>query len=240
MLQYFLEFKNRCLLILISCCFIIFTAYIYKEILLFLIVQNINKLSFLNISYFIFTDVVEIFSVYIKLINFISLQIMIIYSLYHLFLFLIPALYKQEYIFLNLLLKSLFFSWFISAYISTQLLIPLTWNFFLSFQDLIIKTTSLNIHFESKIIEYFNFYIYFYTISFFYFQISILLLLLFNYSNINLYKIKKYRKLYYFSFIFTATFLSPDVTTQVTLLFIFIFSYEIFIIFFIFFKKLLR
>ena len=83
MTNYFLEIKNRFFLIFIVWLSIILTSYLYKEIILFSIIQrniskNINHQ--IDIFYFIFTDVTEILSVYLKLITFLNLQIICAYS----------------------------------------------------------------------------------------------------------------------------------------------------------------
>jgi sec-independent protein translocase protein TatC len=236
MIKYLLEIKNRFFLLLVTYLFLVFAIYYYKEIIIFLIIQSKTKFDHTNFNYLIFTDVTEIFSVYIKLILFFSTQVIIIFFFYHVIVFLTPALFKNESFYLKKIFKLIFFIWLFSAFISTKILIPITWNFFLSFQKLIIQTTPLNIYFEAKIIEYFYFYIYFYFLSLIYFQIGIILFLIFNYFSISLPIIKKFRKVNYFSFILTSTILCPDINSQLMLSFIIIISYEIFIFIFCFSK----
>lgn len=238
MLKYFIEIKNRFLLLCLTFVSCLIITYLYKEILIFLMIQSKDKFDPTIFTYFIFTDVTEIFNIYIKLVFFMSVQIILLYLCYHTFIFFVPALYKKEYAFLNLFIKLCYFTWLISSWISIKILIPLTWNFFLSFQELITKTTLLDIYFEAKLIEYFQFYIYLYFLSILYFQIGIILLIIFNYSNITLYHIKKFRKIYYFSFIITSTLLTPDILSQCILGCIMIISYELFILIFLFYKKL--
>lgn len=237
MLKYFLEIKNRFFLLLITYFTTLTTIYYYKEIILFLIIQSKTKFDYTNLNYFIFTDVTEIFSVYIILILFLSIQIVILFVFYHIIIFFTPALFKKEYLYLNFFFKLFFSLWVFSVFISTKILIPVTWDFFLSFQELIIKTTSLNIYFEAKIIEYFYFYIYLYSLSIIYFQIGIMLFVVFNYFNISLLIIKKFRKVYYFSFILASTFLCPDINSQLFISSVIILSYEVFIFIFLFYQK---
>lgn len=232
MLKYFSEIKNRFFLLSITYLTVILTVYFYKEIIIFLIIQSKSKFDLNNLDYFIFTDVTEIFSVYIKLILFSSTQIITVFFLYHLILFFIPALFKKEYFFIKFFFKLFFLVWIISSLIAIKILIPLSWNFFLSFQELIVQTTSLNIYFEAKIIEYFYFYIYFYYLTFIYFQMGTLLIIIFNYFHVNLQIIKKFRKVYYFILILTSTFLCFDINSQLFFSFLSILSYEIFIFIF--------
>lgn len=237
MIKYFTEIKNRFLLILTTYFFNITTIYFYKEIILFLIIQSKNQYESKNVSYFIFTDVTEIFSVYIKLLFFISSQLLFFYVLYNIFIFLIPAFYKKEYIYFKFIFKLFCFTWFFSSVVSIQLLIPLTWNFFLSFQESMLSTTLLNIHFEAKLIEYLNFFIYFYFMSTLYLQLNIFSFGLFNYFNVSLTNIKKFRKVYYLSLVFSTTFLCPEIFSQIFIISIILIAYESLVLFFLLIKK---
>lgn len=239
MLKYLIELKNRFLLVFINYFSIAIISYYYKEILLFLIVQpsyyyNSNYKT--NSQYFIFTAVTEIFDVYIKIIIFIVFQIGLLFITYHMFIFFSYALFKKEYEILKSVFKLVSLSWLVSSSISHCFLIPLTWNFFLSFHNLLLNN-SFNIYFEAKIIEYFDFYIYFYAICNIYFQVVSLLFFFFTYLSISLKNIRKFRKLYYFSFILFSTLLSPDILSQCIIGFLLILFYEIFIFFILFYRN---
>jgi len=82
MSKYFLEIKNRLILLLLTWFSTISASYLYKETLLFIIVQPKSFTSLnedLAFFYFIFTDITEILSTYLKLIMFLSTQIFFIY-----------------------------------------------------------------------------------------------------------------------------------------------------------------
>jgi sec-independent protein translocase protein TatC len=231
MYRYFLELKTRFILLFTTWLSIILVGYYYKEILLFLLLEpdlfNIFDTNFP--CYFIFTDVFEIFSVYIQLVLFISFQILILYFLYHFFVFLSPGLFFFEYYYLNYILKLITFIWFLSVFLSKYIFIPLTWNFFLSFQNL----SSVALHFEAKLNEYLIFYISFYYLCIFYCQIFTLLLFFLNFMNKNLLTIKKFRKVYYYFFVLFSTLVSPpDIVSQFLISFILVFLYEFFIFIF--------
>jgi sec-independent protein translocase protein TatC len=237
MIKYLLEIKNRFFLLFLTYCSVILITYFYKEILLFLMIKPnyvINNKKNVNLCYFIFTAVTEIFSVYVQLIFFISFQMFLMFLFYHIFIFFSSALFKKEYNFFKLIFKTIIFIWILSASISHYVLIPLTWNFFLSFQDLIVISDSFSIHFEAKIIEYFYFYIYLYYICGVYFQIITLFFFTLNYINISMQSVRKYRKLYFFGFILFSTLLSPDILSQSLISFFLIIVYEIFIFFYVF------
>lgn len=205
-------------------------CYFYKETLLFIITQ---PYAFTDIkepaspSYFIFTDVTEIVSVYLKLIVFLSFQIFCIYISYHFFLFLSPACFFIEYLFYEFGIKTIIIIWLISATFSTYYLIPFTWHFFLSFQEFILKH-SFSLYFETKLKEYLFFYISSYFLYLFYFQFLALVLLFLNYKRLTIKEIKKFRKFNYYCFIILSTVISPpEVLSQLYIGSTIIFLYEI-------------
>lgn len=125
MLKYFLEIKNRLILLLITWFSIILISYFYKEILLFLIIHpNINENS--QLFYFIFTNVTEVLSVYLELIMFLSFQIVYIYICFHAFIFFAPAFFHSEYLYFKFSIQIIFFMWLVCAIIATYFFIPLT------------------------------------------------------------------------------------------------------------------
>mgnify|MGYP003449326516 FL=1 len=113
---YYLEIKNRIILLFITWLFTIFVCYLYKEVILFFILNSTHVFVFTstienqNLShYFIFTDVTEIFYVYLNLILFISNQIFFFSFFYHFLMFLSPGLYKFEHNNLYFLIRISFF-----------------------------------------------------------------------------------------------------------------------------------
>jgi sec-independent protein translocase protein TatC len=240
MIKYLIEIKNRIFLVTLTYCSLFIITYYYKEILLILIIKS-NYLftnNKTNINHFIFTDVTEIFFLYFKLVFFISFQTTFFFFVYHTFIFFTYALFKKEYRFLRSLIQISLLTWCVSAYVSTNIIIPLTWDFFLSFQNLFSKPDIIKLHFEAKIVEYFNFYTSFYFMCELYFQSVIFIFFIFHYYNINFKIIRKFRKIFYFYFLILATFLTPDVISQIFLVALLIFAYEIFIFIFLIIKKL--
>jgi sec-independent protein translocase protein TatC len=236
MIKYILEIKNRLFLLFLTYCSTVFVSYYYKDILLFVIIQPKNILNGknqLNIFYFIFTDVTEIFSVYIKLVVFLSFQIILLFVLYHLFLFFSPALFKKEYNYVKSTVKTVSFVWFISLLITNYFIIPLSWNFFLSFQELFINN-SFNIHFEAKLSEYLNFCVSLYYLCGLYFQFFLLLFFILSYLNTSIQNIKRFRKIYYFGFVLCSTLICLDIFSQIIISLLFILMYEIFLLIFLF------
>lgn len=234
MIKYFLEIKNRFLLLLFTCVSFLFICYLHKETLLFLIIQP-NKLTTSNSNsfYFIFTNVTEIFSVYIQLITFLCLQIFFLYFIYHFFSFLSLAMFKTEFYYLKIFLKFSILNLICSIFFNNFVLVPLTWSFFLSFQD-IISSKFIKLHFESKLTEYLAFYILMYYLSVCYCQIFTILFFFFNYVSNKIKITKKYRKLFYYFFVIFSTLVSPpDVFSQIFISSLFILIYEIFVFIFL-------
>jgi sec-independent protein translocase protein TatC len=239
--KFYLEIKNRFFLIILSWISVILVSYCFKEVLLFAVTKhNLYLFDDTNeIFYFIFTDVTEIFSVYITLIFFISNQILILYLLYHLLMFVALGLYKSEYYYLKFVFKTSMFFFFFSVIIFNKILFPFSWDFFLSFQNVTILK-SLTLHFEAKLSEYLAFYVTFYNICIFYFQTFVILILFFDYVKNELNTIKRFRKvLYYFFVLFSTLITPPDVFSQFILSAGIVLSYEIFVFFFIT-KQLIR
>ena len=194
----------------------------------------------IKLYYFIFTDVTEVFSVYIKVILFLVVQFFTAFVLYHFFSFLSFALFKKEYLFLTKLLKILFFAWVFSFSISNYVLIPFSWNFFFTFQNL-VSYKFISLYFEPKISEYLNFCVSIYSITLFYFLVFAILFYIVSYFTNNIYSFKKFRKLYYYSFVIFSTIITPpDILNQFFFSFLLIFIFELFTISFIIKKLLVR
>ena len=225
MIKYLFEIKNRVLLLILLWIFVGLVCYYYKEVLLFSFIKSFICLNS-DLFYFIFTNVTEIFSVYFNIITFISFQIACWYLIYHIFVFLSPALFRNEHQYLDFLFKLLTFFFFISFVLSNYVLIPLTWHYFLSFKPIFFAKS---VYFEAILSEYLNFYINVYSFCFVYCQIfSVLFFFLSDiYSKKSFIKIKKFRKLYYYVFVIFSTLVSPpEIITQAIMSLSLLVAYE--------------
>jgi sec-independent protein translocase protein TatC len=233
---YFFEIKNRSSLLALTWITSILVSYLYKEFLLFVIIKPILLYNGKEFVYFIFTDVTEVFSVFVLIVSFLSNQVTFFFFIYHLILFFLPGLYQTEYYKIRSILQIVFFVYFILIFFFNDIVLPYCWNFFVSFQNFLF-IESITLYFEAKINEYLKFYFEFYFIFVSYF--SILIVLIFFLVNIqkNLQLLKKFRKSILFCFIMMSTLLTPpDVVSQIFLGIFLIFSYEL-IFFSILFKK---
>lgn len=223
--KYFFEIKRRIFLLGFAWIVTVLVCYIFKEVTLSIIANNCA----IKVPYFIFTDVVEIFTVYLLLTFFIGNQVLGLYFLYHLLFFILPSLTKSESHFLVsicILSNCLFV---VAVLVFNKFLFPLSWDFFLSFRNLgTLKSVSL--HFEAKLLEYVIFYIKFYYICALYFQVFLIPIFVFRRLKTKLEVFRHFRKiLYYFCLAFSTVVTPPDVTSQAVLSFCIITSSEIFV-----------
>jgi sec-independent protein translocase protein TatC len=222
--KYYHEIKTRCLLLIISLLLFVFTLYLYKEFVLFLCVKP--GLAFNNF-YFLFTDVREIFSTYIQLVLFLSNQILICLSFFHLFVFLSPGFYKVEYFFFKKALVYSFTLWIFALIVFYKIFLPISLNFFLNFKNFTLFT-SFNLHFEAKITEYFNFFFFLCNACVLYFQFIVILVLIFDHISFKIKLVKKYKKIFHYCFLIISTLTTPpDIISQLIISLVLIFLYEL-------------
>ena len=222
--KYYVEVKNRCFLLLTSWTFTLLTCYFYKETILFILIDSSNYAE----QYFIFTDIREIFYVYLQLTFFVSNQITLLMLLYHSIIFLSSGLYKSEYEKLQFAFQVYILSWLCSMILLNKVIILVSWDFFLSFQ----KADGIAFFFEAKIIEYLNYFTSLYYVCFLNCQLlAVITLLLNNYSK-NINRIRKFRKLFYILFVIFSTLTTPpDIISQVLMSVSLITFYEILLFF---------
>ena len=113
--KYYKEIKNRTFLVLITWLSCLSMSYAYKEAILFTIISSNNIfIGIMDKPYFIFTNVTEIFYLYLELTLFISNQISLIGILYQILMFLSLGLYKIELKKLKTGFQVFTFSWLFS------------------------------------------------------------------------------------------------------------------------------
>lgn len=219
MVKYLIEIQNKFILLIFTLSSTLIICYLYKDVLLFLITQmHLNDENL----YFIFTDVTELFTLYFHIILFILMQIVLWYLSFHVFTFLSPALYLREF----KLAKSIFFNttcfWFLSISLSSYILIPLGWNFFLSFQ------IQEGFYFEARVNNFFKFYTDIYYITLTYCQSLAFLFIFLRDVGKNHFHINKYRKFHYYLFLIFSTIITPpDLISQVVVTILICIIYEI-------------
>ena len=234
--KYYLEIKNRFILLFFAWSFSLSVCYFYKETLLFILINSSDSFNVLDGKpYFIFTNVTEIFYVYLELSLFISNQIAILTLFYQLLMFLSLGLYQFEFIKLKTSFQIFLASWFISTILLYRCVIPLSWDFFLSFQQSSSGIQPISFFFEAKIVEYFNFFTNLYYICLLNCQLLAILTFFLTDLSDKLGEVKTFRKLFYLIFVVFSTITTPpDIITQVIISLFLIGIYE----FLIFLKQL--
>ena len=207
------EIKNRAVLIAFSWIFTFLISYNNKKCLLFLTIYY-NKTIYLDKNfYFITTNITSLLSSYLTISQFFTNQLIIIYILYTITIFLTPGLYYFEHkkIVIKLKLISIIIC---SCFVFTNnIILPIFWEFFGTY---LVTNNNIPVYFEAKITEYIYLYKFiYYTIltlglaySLFYYYVDFLK------KKLKLFKrLKKITILTYF-IIATAT-TPPDVLSQI-------------------------
>nr|UXN44154.1 SecY-independent transporter protein [Navicula sp.] len=172
--------------------------------------------SYGSLSY-IFTDVTEIFSVYILLLFFIANQALFLYLSYYVLLFILPSLTYFESTLLVFTAAVSYLLFLLSFLVFSMFLFPLSWDFFFSFQQFEVLS-SFSLEFEAKLSEYSIFYIRFYFVCFLYFQAFLIPILFLKFIKSSIQFYFRYRKLFYYIGVLFSTMLTPpDVLSQVFL-----------------------
>lgn len=240
MINYLIEIRNRIFLVFICLFFTFVVSYFYKE-LIFLDISKIGSFTVeFSPKYFIFTDVTELFSIYIRLVKFITFITFFIYGLYHFFVFISPALYKNEYLNLKSYLRLVFVFWLFSLCLSYFVFVPALWVFFTSFNSSFVNG-SVDLYFELTISEYISFLILIFYQSNLQFQFFVVLVLFLKYYHIDKKFIKNFRNVFYFSFLSLATIITPpDITSQLFCFSILICFFEMSVYYYFMISKLIR
>ncbi len=215
--KYYTEIKARTFLLIVASFFVFLVSYIFKEVLLSIILNSYSMDSIPDLSYFIFTDVLEVFNVYVYLILFLIKQVLFFFFCYHVLLFVAPGLTELEYRFLMVLFALSTFLFLVSVILFKKFLFPFSWNFFLSFKDFVLFK-SLTLHFEAKLFDYIAFFFNLYFSCVLYFQFFLFPILFFTYFGKELSVYRFFRKfLYYACILFSTIVTPPDVTSQIVL-----------------------
>ena len=105
------------------------------------------------------------------------------------------------------------------------MLLPLSWNFFLKFQNQDLQLTPF--YFEAKLDEYLTYYISLYYLVLANTQISLILFIIINYYSRDIVTISNLRKIFYFIFFVISTLTTPpDVISQIVFSSLMICVYE--------------
>lgn len=233
-LNNFYELKLRFYYIVITAVITFLTCYFFCDNILYILTNSIFK--YMKSQRFIYTNLIEIFYINVKISFIITFIFLIFVLLIHFFFYLYNGLYKfEQELFKKLLVYNNITILFI-LFIFYYYIIPYAWTFFLYYENNLL----FPLHFEAKLTNYLNFLLSILLNIFIIFQ-SIFLFISFFIINkkINLNFLRK-RKFIYTIFLLLGTILTPpDVTSQIFFLIIFIIFYEIFLFIIIYYLKIL-
>jgi Sec-independent protein secretion pathway component TatC len=229
--KYYLEIKNRILLLVTTWLSLLLVCYYFKEPLLFTFVNSNKHYTDLNtMPYFIFTDVGEIFYVYLYLVFFVANQLTIIMFFYHSLMFITLGLYQSEYIQFQSAFKIFIITWLCSLILLKEFVVPFSWSFFLSFQKTNEVLQPVSLFFEARISEYLIYFKNLYYVCLINCQVFALLTFLLKNISDTAGTLKTFRKLFYFIFIIFSTLTTPpDILSQIFMSCSLILIYELLI-----------
>lgn len=228
LIDHFIEFRKRFIIALLSFIFIFVICWSYKSQILKAFTYPILQNS--SIKYLISTKITEVFASYLE-ICFISAFILSIPILIlQIILFISPALKKSEKINVYTLIIASCILFVIGLLFAYFIIIPIIFDFFLSFQN--IKQINLSLNIEPKISEYINL-MKSMLISFaLAFQLPIILIILLKIGVVSIKNLQDNRRYaILFSFIIGAILTPPDVVSQIILALPLMFLYEISILY---------
>lgn len=236
-LSHLKELRNRLLIsfffLIISFIFFFYNASFLGQFLsepLFKVLENFEDRRM------IFTGLPEVFLSNFKISLFASFLITFPFFIIQTVLFISPALYKKEkkiFFPVFFLIPILFFLGIIFAY---YLLIPLIWEFFISFENFF--NTGLKLELESRYSEYMKLIMFLLLASGISFEFPVLLILLVKFRILNIKILKKNRKYFFIGIlIFSALLTPPDIISQLGIAIPLIIFYEFSLIFITFFLK---
>ena len=231
------ELRNRIILcfIFLIICFSVF--FYYSDYIGKILTQPLfNLVDPTQNKRMIFTSLPEVFVSNLKIALFASFLISFPFFVLQFVLFISPALYKKEKNFFLPILFLVPFLFFLGLLFSYFFLIPVIWSFFLSFENFLVDSFSLEL--ESRYSEYMKLTMYLLFSCGISFLFPILLILLTKLKILNLKSLKRNRKYFVIGIlIFSAIFTPPDVISQLGIAIPLIIFYEISIVFINFFFR---
>ena len=213
--DHFRELRNRlifCFIFLIS---IFIISFFYSEKITNILTYPLyDAVGDKENKRMIFTGLPEVFVSYLKISLFFSFLVSFPFFIIQMSLFISPALYKKEKKFFIPLFYSIPFLFYIGVLFSYFFLIPIIWDFFVSFENL-KSSNYFSIELESKFNEYIRLTMYLLFSTGFAFLFPIFLLFLAKLKIINSEILRNNRKYYFIGIlIFGAVFTPPDIISQ--------------------------
>lgn len=234
LIGHLIELKYRLLYIILSGLLSFVVSYFYSLELFYFLAQPLINLKIKEFEYsLIYTDITEAFFTYLNISLYLAFFTMILMSIHHIILFLIPGFFKDEILFFNKLKYLVYLICILTVMMTYYFMLPFIWYFFLS-NDTSTSVSSITIHFEGKINEYVFLVIRLLLSMIFVFTAPIILFLFLRTKIISLNTIIKQRPFaFIFIFMLGALLSPPDIISQIFIATPLCFSYEFIIFIFI-------
>jgi sec-independent protein translocase protein TatC len=229
--QHLIELKKRLIYCLLAILVGFFLSYHFADAFYNFLLQPLSEaLGGQNDQKIIYTSLTEAFLTYLKLSLLASVFFTFPFLALQFYLFIAPALYKKEKRFILAILFFCPMLFLLGAVMVYELVLPLAFKFFLSFQNF-NPQNSLPIELQAKISEYLDLVIQLIFAFGIAFQLPIILVCLVKFGILSVEGLKKKRK-YWIVIIFAiaAVITPPDVLSQISLAVPMILLYEISII----------
>ena len=229
-LDHLRELRNR----LLFCFAFLFSSFLvcfyFSDIIAKILINPLFQITENDGKRMIFTSLPEIFTSNLKISLFASFLCSFPLFIMQFFFFISPALYKKEKKFFSPILILIPILFTLGLVFSYFFLIPVVWNFFLSFENLL--DGSLNVELESKYSEYMKLTMNLLFASGLSFLFPILLIALAKLKILSVNQLKKNRKFFALGIIiFSAIVTPPDLISQIGIAIPLLIFYEISIIF---------
>ncbi len=231
------ELRNRLLIsflfLILTFIFFFYNASFLGEILSKPLFELLNESEDKRM---IFTGLPEVFLSNLKISIFASFVVSLPFLIIQVVMFISPAMYKKEKLFFFPVFFLIPILFFLGVFFAYFILIPIIWNFFISFENFF--SSGLNLELESRYSEYMRLIMFLLLASGLSFEFPILLIVLTKLGIINIRLLKNNRKYFFIGIlIFSAIFTPPDIISQLGIAIPLIIFYEVSIVFINFFIK---
>ncbi len=229
LLEHFRELRKRVAFSVVFFVTTFLVCYFFSEKIYEFLLKPFYEISQNNESRrLIYTGLSEAFVTYIKLAFLSALFFSFPIFAAEIYLFLSPALYKNEKKKVSLIFFFTFFLFLCGALFAYYFILPATLRFFLSFENQGFMTSSLPIQLETRISEYLNFItnlLFGFGLAF---ELPILLLFLIRIDFLSIRGLRaKRRYVVVIIFVIAAILTPPDLLSQISLAVLLIILFEI-------------
>ena len=228
--KHFKELQRRFLILFITFMLSFLVSLLYSEELLFVLTKPLFSVSLEQTDLvnrrFIFTDITEVFTTYIRISFGLALLLQIPITFYQFWLFVEPGLYQEEQTFLRILFIGSILFLAIGISFLYFIVMPAAWNFFLTYEKNALDSV-FQLQLEAKVNEYSLLVLNFFMATSLIFQIPVVLITLVYLKLVRLQQLIAYRKFFIIAvFCIGALCSPPDIFSQIILAVPMIFFYE--------------